>query len=88
MVDDNFEEIMVGSKPVASYLTAGLVALSKNKNIKLLGRGNNIKRTVDVAEIIRRQMDNPQCEVMIGSEDFENRKVSIIEIKLIGKKGK
>jgi len=85
-MSNEFEEIMVGSKPIPSYLTAGLVALSKNKNIKLLSRGNNIKRAIDVAEILKRQMDSPTCEVEIGSEDFENRKVSIIIIKLIGKR--
>ena len=83
---EDFEEIYIGNKPIPSYLTAGLVALTKQKNIKILGRGNNIKRAVDVAEILKRQMNSPKCEVEIGSEDFEDRKVSIIIIKLIGQK--
>ena len=52
----------------------------------MLSRGNNIKRAVDVAEILKRQMNEPRCEVEIGSEDFEDRKISIIVIKLTGKR--
>ena len=83
---DEYEDILIGNKPIPSYLTAGLVALSRGKNIRLLSRGNNIKRAVDVAEILKRQMNEPRCEVEIGSEDFEDRKISIIVIKLTGKR--
>lgn len=83
---EEYEDILIGSKPIPSYLTAGLVALSKGKNIRLLGRGSNIKRAVDVAEILKRQMNEPACEVEIGSEDFEDRKISTIVIKLRGKR--
>jgi len=84
MAKGETEKIFIGNKEISKYLTAGLWALNSGKDICLIGRGQNIKRTVDVAEILKRNLDNPECIVNIGSEDFENRKVSTIEITLKG----
>jgi len=84
MAKEEIEKIFIGSKELSKYLTAGLWALNTGKDICLIGRGQNIKKTVDVAEILKRNMNNPECSVIIGSEDFENRKVSTIEITLKG----
>ena len=84
MAKEEIEKIFIGSKELSKYLTAGLWALNTGKDVCLIGRGQNIKKTVDVAEILKRNMNNPECNVIIGSEDFENRKVSTIEITLKG----
>ena len=81
-----FEDVYIGDKPIPNYLSAGLWALDKDKPVRLLGRGGNIKTTVDVAEILKRHMINPVTKIEIGSEDFKERKVSTITIILEGKK--
>lgn len=81
-----FEDVYIGSKPIQNYITAGVWALGQNKSIRLLGRGGNIKTTVDVAEILKRQMIDPKDIITIGSEDFNDRKVSTITIILKGKR--
>ena len=81
-----YEDVYIGSKPIKNYITAGVYALGQNKPIRLLGRGSNIKTTVDVAEILRRQMINPKVEVEVGSEDFNDKKVSTITIILDGER--
>ena len=85
-MSDEYEDVYIGGKPIGNYLTAGLWALDKDKPVRLLGRGSNIKTTVDVAEILKRHMVNPKCEIEIGSEDFNERKISTISIILDGVK--
>ena len=79
-----YEDVYIGSKPIQNYLTAGVWALGQNKPVRLLGRGGNIKTTVDVAEILKRQMVDPKISIDIDSEDFNDRKVSTITIILEG----
>lgn len=85
-MSEEFEDVYIGSKPIQNYITAGFFALGKEKPVRLLGRGNNIKTTVDVAEILKRSIEDPESSVEIGSEDFEDRKVSTITIILEGEK--
>ena len=80
--ESEYEKVYIGDKPIQNYLTAGIWALGQNKPIMLLGRGGNIKTTVDVAEILKRQMAEPKETISIGSEDFNERKVSTISIIL------
>ena len=81
-----FEDVYIGPKPIQNYITAGVWALGKGKPIRLLGRGGNIKTTVDVSEILKRQMINPKDTITTDSEDFNDRKVSTITIILEGKR--
>lgn len=83
---EEFEDVFIGPKGIASYITAGLWALRKDKPVRLLGRGHNIKTTVDVAEILKREMVDPEMSIDIGSENHEDRKVSTIAIILEGEK--
>ena len=80
------EQVYIGSKELPRYLSAGLFALGKSDEIVLYARGSNIKKAIDVAEILKRQMENPTVDVTIGSDKFEDRFVSTIEITLKGKK--
>ena len=82
----DYEDVYIGPKPIQNYLTAGIWALGQNKPVRLLGRGGNIKTTVDVAEILKRQMVKPKVTVDIGSQEFNDRKVSTISIVLEGEK--
>jgi len=79
------DEVFIGGKSLASYVTAGLISLSKNKAVKIIGRGRHVKAAIDVAEILKRHMKNPSVKVDIGSEKFNDRYVSTIEIELIEK---
>jgi DNA-binding protein Alba len=110
------ETIYIANKDIDRYISACFYALNNNDSINLKGRGNNIKRTVDVADILLRKylevskeipsysdiktalqnkdtslanklLDNLMvCEIKIGSEEFEGRFVSTIDITLRGKR--
>lgn len=81
----DIEIVYIGSKPISKYINAGKWVLNQDKPVKLLGRGNNIKTTVDVAEILKRNLENPEIFINISSEDFEDRKVSVLSIDICGK---
>ena len=85
--DESIEKIYIGSKDIPKYLTACFFALGETETIIIIGRGNNIKRAVDVAAILIRQyIEDPTYNIVIGSEKFEERNVSTIEITINGKK--
>lgn len=81
------EQVFIGNKDIAKYLSACFYALGEKEEITIIARGNNIKRAVDLAAILVRQyLTNPDYKVTIGSEKFEDRYVSTIEILLKGKR--
>jgi DNA-binding protein Alba len=81
------EKIFVGGKDISRYISACFFSLGKEKSITLVARGNNIKRAIDIlAILVRDYIDNPEYKVKVGSEPFENRNVSTIEIVLSGTK--
>lgn len=77
-----FEPVFIGDKPIKTYVNAGKWALDKKKPLKILARGNNIKTAVDVAEIIKRELNDCIVEITTRSEEVsdEDRKVSVITI--------
>lgn len=114
---ESIEKIYIGDKIIQKYISACFFALNADKEcIQVIGRGNNVKRSVDVAAILLRQyLDIPPelptleevedalnkediklakklikqmkaCEIRIGSEKFQDRNVSTIDIMLRGKK--
>jgi len=115
--NESVETIPIGNKIINRYITACFFALNADKEcLHIIGRGNNVKRSIDVAAILLRQyLDVPSelpsfdeledavnkedyklakklikqmkvCEIKIGSEKFQDRNVSTIEIMLRGKK--
>jgi DNA-binding protein Alba len=81
------EEIFIGGKDISRYISACFFSLGKEKTIKLIARGNNIKRAIDVlAILVRDYLENPEYSIKVGSEPFEKRNVSTIEIVLSGTK--
>ena len=84
----NVERIPISNKDVERYIMASFFAYNKGKDIiHLVARGSNIKKAVDVAAIlIREYVENPTYEVIIGSEKFEDRFVSSIDIIIKGKR--
>jgi DNA-binding protein Alba len=83
------EEIFIGNKDISKYISACFYSLGKEKDIKIVARGNNIKRAIDIlAILIRDYLENPKYDIKVGSEPYEKRNVSTIEITLSGiKKG-
>lgn len=74
------EQVFVGAKDIGKYITACLSALQKDKELKISARGRNIKKAIDVEEIVKRYMKKPQIEVKLGSDKIEDRYVSTIDI--------
>ncbi|RLF30020.1 MAG: RNA-binding protein [Thermoplasmata archaeon] len=74
------EQIFVGNKDISKYITACLTALQKEKELKISARGRNIKRAVDVEEIVKRYMKKPEVTVELGTDKINDRFVSTIDI--------
>jgi DNA-binding protein Alba len=56
MVNELVEQIFIGDKDIKNYMSACFYALNNNVDeIHLIARGNNIKRAIDVADILMRQ---------------------------------
>lgn len=55
-------KIFIGNKEISKYITACLYEFSEGRNlVQITGRGNNIKRSVDVADILlRKYLDVPK----------------------------
>jgi len=86
-LEGNEERVFIHNKEIKVYISACLFAFSKADKIVITARGNNIKRAIDVAAILVRQyLDNPTYEVIIGSEGFEDRNVSTVDIVVTGTK--
>jgi len=83
------ENIYIGPKDISRYISACFYSLGRDKNIKIIARGNNIKRAIDIlAILVRDYLENPEYNIKVDSEPFEKRNVSTIEISLSGiKKG-
>jgi len=83
------EEIFIGGKDISRYITACFFGFDKEKKIKIIARGGYIKKAIDIlAILIRDHIQDPEYEIVVKSEPFENRKVTAIEIILTGEKKK
>jgi len=81
------EEIFIGAKDISRYITACFFGFDKERKIKIVARGGYIKKAIDIlAILIRDHIEDPEYEIVVKSEPFENRNVSAIEIILTGNK--
>jgi len=81
------EDIFIGGKDISRYISACFFSLGKEKEIKIIARGNNVKRALDVlAILVRDYLDDPEYSIKVGSEPFEKRNVTTVEIILSGTK--
>jgi len=85
-------DILIGKKPLMTYVTATLVQLANEPTVLIKARGKSITRAVDVAQIIVKRMDNMGYKIghvkigsqLIQSEDGKERNVSTIEVQISG----
>jgi DNA-binding protein len=83
-------EILIGKKPLMTYVTATLVQFANEPTVVVKARGRSITRAVDVAQIIVKRMGNIGYKIgrvkidsqIIQSEDGKERNVSTIEIEI------
>jgi DNA-binding protein len=83
-------EILIGKKPLMTYVTATLVQIANEPTVLVKARGRSITRAVDVAQIIVKRMGNIGYKIgrvkidsqLIQSEDGRERNVSTIEIEI------
>ncbi|MBE3093945.1 MAG: hypothetical protein IMZ52_02860 [Actinobacteria bacterium] len=81
------ENIYIGTKDISRYISAALFGFGKGDSIKLIARGKNVKKAIDIlAILIRDYVEDAEYNIVVASETFENRKISTIEIALSGKK--
>lgn len=84
---EEIEKIYIGTKEIARYINAALFGFGKGQTIRLIARGKNVKKAIDIlAILIRDYIEDAEYEVFVDSEKFENRNISTIEIELSGKK--
>ena len=94
MVKQNIKEkerVFVGNKDIAKYLSACFYSLGNDEGeVQVIGRGNNVKRSVDVAAILLRQyLDKPDelptlsdVENALDNKDIELAKELIKQLKM------
>lgn len=83
-------EILIGKKPLMTYVTATLVQLANEPTVLVKARGKSITLAVDVAQIIVKRMDNMGYKIdhvkigsqLIRSEDGRERNISTIEVQI------
>ena len=82
--------ILIGKKPLMTYVTATLVQLASEPTVIVKARGKSIVRAVDVAQIIAKRMNNMGYKIgsvkigtqIIQSDDGRERNVSTIEVEI------
>ncbi len=82
--------ILVGSKPIRTYVTVGMSLLKNTNLIIIKARGKIISRAVDVAELLKRSVTEGKIVVKditistetVTREDGRTNNVSAIEITL------
>ena len=88
------KSILVGKKPIWSYVMAALVQLNQGvKEITIKARGRAISKAVDIAEIVRQRwlpgkIDVKSIEIgtdTIKDQNENQRNISTIEITLAAK---
>jgi DNA-binding protein Alba len=86
-IADEEDKIYIGTKEISRYISAALFGFGKGESIKLIARGKNVKKAIDIlAILIRDYVDEAEYDILVDSEKFENRNISTIEISLSGKK--
>ncbi|HEY9399056.1 MAG TPA: DNA-binding protein [Nitrososphaeraceae archaeon] len=83
-------EILIGKKPLMTYVTAALVQLANEPTVLIKARGRSITHAVDVAQIIVKRMNNIGYKIgpvkigseILQSEDGKERNVSTIEVQI------
>jgi DNA-binding protein Alba len=87
ITEEELEVIYIGVKDISRYISAALFGFGKGETIRLIARGKNVKKTIDIlAILIRDYIEEADYEIKVDSETFENRKISTIEVTLSGKK--
>ena len=88
MIENSYDTIFIGKKPLMSYVTSAIIQLSTLPSITLKARGMSIGLAVDVTQVLlkRTNIFEVGC-VKISSESLEsqdgrNRDVSTIEIPI------
>ena len=82
--------IIMGGKPIMSYVTATLTQLASLPIVTITGRGKRITQAIDVSQMIVKRMNEVGYEIgdvrissdSLVSKDGRERKVSKIEIDL------
>ncbi|MCW1311654.1 MAG: RNA-binding protein [Candidatus Rehaiarchaeum fermentans] len=84
-------EILIGEKPLMSYVLAALANLNGGSNYVIIkARGSKISKAVDVSQVLKsRFFKDSKISVEIGTEQLPSKKdpnvsknVSFISIKL------
>ena len=83
MIEDEINEVKVGTKDISNYVYAVL----RSSNVVLLARGSNIKKCVDIGLIVSRDYGYNIDNVSLYNSSYvdeakKERNVSNVEIKL------
>ena len=85
-------KVFIGQKDLKYYFPACFFALGKSDTIKIVARGKNTKKALDLLAILKREyLESPKYSIEIDSEKFidenndgKERHVTTIEIELSG----
>ena len=86
-------ELLIGSKPLKAYLLYAMSMVAKEDKLLLKARGRSIAKAVDLAEILKRKVNNLSVStISIGTEVLEDKttknniRLSTMEIECLVQK--
>jgi len=85
-------EILVGKKPLMSYVLAAITQFSSGKDeVRIKARGKAISRAVDISQIVINKFvkDAEVSEVKLGTDEVEGKdgnKMNVSTIEIVLKK--
>ena len=81
MENEDKNKLFIGKKPVMVYVLS--LVSNTDHNMKILSRGRNISKSVDVLQIFQRRFaKNVKAEITTGTVVLEGRNVSECEINV------
>lgn len=86
-------DVYIAQKEIGAYISSCFFALGNSDEIKIVSRGRNNNKALNVlAILIREYLENPKYSIKVDSEEFvdketnQSRWVSTLEITLSGSK--
>lgn len=81
MAEEDRKDLFIGKKPVMTYVLA--LISNTNHEARILSRGRNISKSVDVLEVFKRKYaKNAKYEIKTNTVILENRPISEMQINL------
>ena len=74
--------LIVGHKDLNTYLKVAQIWLAEDKVIRIVGGGRQIKKAVDLLELLKRNVELREISITTRTVQLEVNRVSVIDIEV------